>query len=74
MVVVGTKSDLTTEREVSKSIIERLANAWNLPFYETSAKKNLHINDVFEDLVRQMRDRYPPKPMRKKDKNKCIIM
>jgi len=76
MVVVGTKSDLTAEREVTKSIIEQLAASWNLPFYETSAKKNWHISDVFEDLVRQMRERYPPPPKSKKraDRNKCIIM
>ena len=47
IVVVGTKSDLTAEREVQRSAIEALATRWNLPFYETSAKKNWHVNDVF---------------------------
>jgi len=77
IVVVGTKSDLTAEREVQRSTIEAFATRWDLPFYETSAKKNWHVNDVFEDLVRQMRDRFPSDPKRKKKKSsgeKCIIM
>ncbi|KAJ7123354.1 P-loop containing nucleoside triphosphate hydrolase protein, partial [Mycena filopes] len=78
IVVVGTKSDLVSEREVPTTTIESLASRWNLPFYETSAKRNWHINDVFEDLLRQMRVRYPPdaarKQKKKKDKGPCIIM
>ena len=58
MVVVGTKLDLIAEREVQESTIQNLAARWDLPFYETSAKKDLHVNDVFVDIVRQMRDRY----------------
>jgi Ras-related protein Rap-1A len=77
IVVVGTKSDLVNEREVPASTIETLANRWGLPFYETSAKRNWHINDVFEDLLRQMRKRYPPdaaKKKKKQPKGPCIIM
>ncbi|KDQ59213.1 hypothetical protein JAAARDRAFT_715717 [Jaapia argillacea MUCL 33604] len=59
IVVVGTKMDLTNEREVHRSTTQQLATRWELPFYETSAKRNWHISEVFEDLVRQMRDRYP---------------
>ncbi|KAJ7429320.1 hypothetical protein B0H11DRAFT_1768604, partial [Mycena galericulata] len=32
----------------------------NIPFYEASAKLNWHVDDVFEDLVRQLRLKYPP--------------
>ncbi|KAF7330381.1 hypothetical protein MVEN_02476500 [Mycena venus] len=78
IVVVGTKSDLVSEREVPTTTIESLASRWNLPFYETSAKRNWHINDVFEDLLRQMRVRYPPdaakKTKKKQQKGPCIIM
>jgi hypothetical protein len=49
-----------SEREVPTTTIETLASRWNLPFYETSAKRNWHINDIFEDLLRQMRVRYYP--------------
>jgi len=78
IVVVGTKSDLVSEREVPTTTIESLASRWNLPFYETSAKRNWHVNDVFEDLLRQMRVRYPPdaakKQKKKQQKGPCIIM
>ncbi|THV02770.1 hypothetical protein K435DRAFT_572900, partial [Dendrothele bispora CBS 962.96] len=59
IVVVGTKLDLVNEREVHRNTIQSLASRWNLPFYETSAKRNWHVAEVFEDLIRQMRARYP---------------
>ncbi|KAF7327534.1 hypothetical protein MKEN_00332300 [Mycena kentingensis (nom. inval.)] len=79
IVVVGTKSDLVSEREVPTTTIESLASRWNLPFYETSAKRNWHINEVFEDLLRQMRVRYPPekkpkKPQKQQKPGPCLIM
>ncbi|CAK5268780.1 unnamed protein product [Mycena citricolor] len=79
MVVCGTKSDLTSEREVPTTTIESLASRWNQPFYETSAKRNWHINDVFEDILRQMRVRYPQESPKKTGKKKtqkgpCIVM
>lgn len=80
IVVVGTKSDLTSEREVHRSHIQALSRSWSLPFYETSAKRNWHVDDVFEDLVRQMMARYPEReePDRRKRRarngNGCIIV
>ncbi|KAG6853965.1 ATP-dependent RNA helicase dbp2 [Blastosporella zonata] len=75
IVVVGTKLDLVSEREVQRTTISTLATRWNLPFYETSSKKNWHILDVFEDLVRQMREKYPKtnKPRRKRSSFCTII-
>ncbi|KAL0954717.1 hypothetical protein HGRIS_003670 [Hohenbuehelia grisea] len=77
IVVVGTKADLSNEREVHATTIKTLASRWGLAFYETSAKRNWHVTDVFEDLVRQMRSRYPPTSPKKKKKkplHSCIIM
>ncbi|KAG6899068.1 hypothetical protein C0993_001225 [Termitomyces sp. T159_Od127] len=74
IVVVGTKLDLVSEREVQRTTISTLASRWALPFYETSAKKNWHITDVFEDLVKQMRQKYPQEITRPKKKPHCIIM
>ncbi|KAJ7780852.1 P-loop containing nucleoside triphosphate hydrolase protein [Mycena maculata] len=78
IVVVGTKRDLASEREVSAKTIESLAKSWDLPFYETSAKHNRNVNDPFEDLVRQMRRRILP-PVGREDRKKqkrgeCITM
>ena len=73
MVVVGTKSDLTAERDVDQEVIQATARRWNLPFYETSAKRNINVAAVFEDLVRQMRIRYPRDERYRKHKA-CIIV
>jgi Ras-related protein Rap-1A len=79
LVVVGTKSDLTHEREVSREMITRMSTLWGVPFYETSAKRDWNIKEVFEDVVRQMmvRERVmmmssPKQKRRSKDKNCCI--
>ncbi|KIJ51047.1 hypothetical protein M422DRAFT_204057, partial [Sphaerobolus stellatus SS14] len=48
IVVAGTKSDLAAEREVQRSYIQELSSTWKLPFYETSAKRNWHVDEVFE--------------------------
>lgn len=47
LVIVGTKSDLQGEREVSREAVTRLATLWGVPFYETSAKRNWNVSAVF---------------------------
>ncbi|PVF95911.1 ras-domain-containing protein [Serendipita vermifera] len=59
IVVVGTKSDLIEERQVDREQMMNISLGWGVPIYETSAKKNWHVTEAFEDLVRQMRIRYP---------------
>jgi len=79
IVVVGTKLDLSNEREVHPSAIQQLAAHWELPFYESSAKRGWHVEDVFEELVRQMRERYPEGSLNQRKKQRswnktCTIM
>ncbi len=76
MVVVGTKLDLVNEREVERSAIQSLSSRWGIPFYETSAKRNWHVSEVFEDLLRQMRKYYPadPSKRRKRRVSGCTVM
>ncbi|OJT13893.1 Ras-related protein Rap-1b [Trametes pubescens] len=76
IVVVGTKMDLTGEREVSSETMQELAVKWGLPFYETSAKRGWHVNEVFNHLLSRMRKRYPngvPKS-KKRRRDQCLIM
>jgi putative ribosome biogenesis GTPase RsgA len=73
IVVVGTKLDLVNEREVHRSTIQSLARQWHLPFYETSAKRNWHATEVFEELLRQMRTCYPERK-KKKRASGCVVM
>ena len=54
----------------------KLAVEWGVPFYETSAKKGWHVNEVFYHLLAAMRKRYPngqPKTKRGRRDN-CVIM
>ncbi|KAF8185512.1 P-loop containing nucleoside triphosphate hydrolase protein [Mycena galopus ATCC 62051] len=90
IVVVGLKSDVWEEWRVDAATIESVSTQWCIPFYETSAKLNLHVHDVFEDLVRQLRQlrqlrppvQYAPDPdlsgpvMKrwKRQQGPCIIM
>ncbi|KAG6373297.1 small GTPase superfamily [Boletus reticuloceps] len=77
IVVVGTKLDLVAEREVSRSTIQSLVARWGIPFYETSAKRNWHISDVFQGLVKQMLARHPDDPSCKKPtrfRKPCTVM
>ena len=78
MVIVGTKLDLRTEREVQRSTIRELATRWSVPVYETSAKRDWQVAAVFEDLLKQMRaqnraEERQPERVHKKHR-KCIVM
>ncbi|PAA58787.1 hypothetical protein BOX15_Mlig019484g2 [Macrostomum lignano] len=51
VVLVGNKCDLDEDRVVSAERGRQLANQLGLEFFETSAKDNLNVTDVFERLV-----------------------
>jgi len=52
-VLVGNKSDLVHEREVTKEEGQRLADEWGVPFLESSAKFNTNVEEVFKRLIAQ---------------------
>ncbi|KAJ2161122.1 GTP-binding protein [Coemansia sp. RSA 552] len=52
MVLMGNKSDLKDERQVSKDEALRVAHGFGCPYIETSAKEGVNIDQVFEDSVR----------------------
>jgi len=78
IVIVGAKSDLISEREVSRDLMTQLSQSWGAPFYETSAKNNWNVNEVFEEIVRQMRAKIPEEEKIRKQKKrgtpKCDVM
>ena len=54
IVLVGNKLDLATkERQVSEEEGMRVAEAFNIPFYEVSAKKNLSVDEAFCEVAMQ---------------------
>ncbi|NWT91962.1 RAB17 protein, partial [Urocynchramus pylzowi] len=52
--LVGNKTDLAAEREVTTEEGEDFARAKGLLFMETSAKSNHQVNDVFMALVQEL--------------------
>ena len=59
-VLVGTKSDLTTERVVEEEAIRNYAESNNLLFFETSAKNSIGVEEAMMGLTRLMYERWLP--------------
>jgi 50S ribosomal subunit-associated GTPase HflX len=79
IIVVANKLDLVQERQVSSQAVRDLAAKWNLPVYETSAKRNWQVANVFEELVRRIRVQYPmdeavAKRRRRRKRDMCTVM
>jgi small GTP-binding protein len=54
MLLVGNKCDLERDRTVPTSDGQHLSGQWEVPFYETSAKKEIHVETIFVDIVREI--------------------
>ncbi|KJE90450.1 rasG protein [Capsaspora owczarzaki ATCC 30864] len=83
MVIVGNKKDLPPDqRTVSEAEVQAFCESINCPYYETSAKTGLNVEEVFFEVVRQIRKSKPElnKPgaavAEKKEKKggKCTIL
>ena len=51
-VLIGNKCDLNEERTITRSECELMSSRLGLPYFETSAKHNINIEDPFFELVR----------------------
>ena len=54
IVLCGNKCDLEKNRQVSTEEGKALAQKYNIGFFETSAKENINITEVFEYVVREI--------------------
>lgn len=56
LVLVGNKSDLKPDRQVPREVGTSLSKAWgNVPYYEASARRRVNVDEIFADVVRQVR-------------------
>ena len=53
-VVIGNKTDLENIRVITYNQGKEFADTYGLKFLETSAKKNLNVNEAFETLGREL--------------------
>jgi small GTP-binding protein len=52
MVLLGNKIDLADQREVSEAEGQELAREWRCPYFETSAKTRVNVEESIFELVR----------------------
>ncbi|XP_074644412.1 ras-related protein Rap1 [Tubulanus polymorphus] len=74
MILVGNKCDLEDERVVGKDQGINLARQFMCAFMETSAKSKINVNEIFNDLVRQINKKNPEKERKPTKKSKCSIL
>lgn len=60
MVLAGNKCDLDNERQVTKAQGDELAKSFGCPFFETSAKARINVEEAFYQLVREIRNMNAP--------------
>ncbi|KAL1426330.1 hypothetical protein MTO96_003344 [Rhipicephalus appendiculatus] len=55
-VLVGNKCDATHARQVEKDRGEKMAESFEIPFFECSCKQNVNIQEAFVTLARKIRE------------------
>jgi GTPase SAR1 family protein len=76
-VLVGNKIDLLNERAVSTDEGRTLAKKFGVPFLEVSAKDNTRVDDIFVELIRQIkrwRKAHPELEIKKKKTPLCVMI
>ncbi|KAJ1749955.1 hypothetical protein IW139_003816 [Coemansia sp. RSA 353] len=75
MVLVGNKSDLKNERQVTLAEAKQVASAYMCPYVETSAKENINVDQVFVNSVKMANKlRAGEDEEVTDDKSSCIVM
>ena len=71
-VLIGNKTDLEDKRVISYNQGKEFADSYGLKYIETSAKKNLNVNEAFSTLGRELMQATEDKKIIKQRQNKKI--
>lgn len=78
MVLIGNKCDLEADRQVSTAEGQELARNFGCPFFESSAKTRVNVEESFYELVREIRKELQGeqaiKKKKKAGKKGCIVL
>jgi GTPase KRas protein len=77
MVLLGNKCDLESERQVTTGEGQDLAKSYGCPFFESSAKTRVNVEESFFELVREIRrdlNGGKKEVKKKKEFKKCLIL
>jgi Ras-related protein Rab-1A len=71
-VLIGNKSDLEDKRVITINQGKEFADTYGLKFLETSAKKNVNVNEAFETLGRELMQAADDKKITRQKQNRKI--
>eukprot|EP01115_Flamella_aegyptia_P014573 TRINITY_DN836_c2_g1_i1.p1 TRINITY_DN836_c2_g1~~TRINITY_DN836_c2_g1_i1.p1 ORF type:complete len:193 (+),score=52.81 TRINITY_DN836_c2_g1_i1:74-652(+) len=76
VVLAGNKCDLENDRKVTTQEAQELAKKFEVPFFETSAKSRINVEECFHELVREIKSDYQKKGYKPKKTKKggCFIL
>jgi small GTP-binding protein len=77
IVLVGNKSDLANQREVTHKQGVKMSQKFDCPFFECSAKMGSNVEKAFHKLVREIKQKRihtKPNVEKKRIKSKCTLL
>eukprot|EP01084_Bolivina_argentea_P084467 152743_1 len=75
VILVGAKAHLPeNQHEITYKMGKQLADEWNCPFIEVSAKTGVNVNEAFEMLVKEMKKDKHPEPLDIEQKDSCCVI
>ena len=67
IILIGNKNDLNEQREISYDEGKNLADDQKIPFFETSAKDNVGINDAIRTITEDIINENKKEKIKEKD-------
>lgn len=72
IILVGNKSDLSSQRVISYDEALKFANDHNMKYYETSAKTDQNIDEIFLDSAKEIYDKLSKKSFNIPNNNSAV--